>query len=311
MPLTLDTPLDETLEPTQGEPAPMPGLMFPDIVPEPMRYCLNTATIRGQKLPLDQAVDVAAGAGYDAIEPWIDELEAFEAGGGDLTALGQKISDLGLSVEGAIGFFEWIVDDPEKRAAGLARARADMERLRRIGGKRIAAPPFGAHEAGSAKIALADAAERYAALCSVGERAGVAPVCEVWGFSANLSKLGEGLYVAAESGHPDACVLLDSYHLYKGGSPLEGLRFLSGDKLPVFHINDYPAISPEKIADSDRVWPGEGVAPLVPLLRILAEIGFCGYLSLEVFHPEYWKMEPLVAARTGLEKLKAVAQAAL
>ena len=303
MPLTLDAPLGETLE-------PMPGLMFPTSDVDPVRYCLNTATIRGQKLPLDRAVDVAAAAGYDAIEPWIDEMEAFEESGGNLAGLGMRIADLGLSVEGAIGFFEWIVDDPERRAAGLERARADMERVRRLGGRRIAAPPFGAHAAGSPPVALADAAERYAALCAVGERAGVVPVCEVWGFSVNLSRLGEGLYVAAESGHPNACLLLDSYHLYKGGSPIEGLRFLSGDRLPVFHINDYPDISPEKIVDADRVWPGDGVAPLVPLLRILAEIGFCGYLSLELFHPDYWAMEPNAAARTGLEKLKAVVAAA-
>lgn len=299
MPLTLDDPITET----------MPGLMFPAIEPEPVRFCLNTATIRGQKVPLDRIVEIAAEAGYDAIEPWVDELEAFEAGGGDLSALGAKTRDLGLSVEGAIGFFEWIVDDPVRRAAGLERARADMERVRRFGGKRIAAPPFGAHEAGSPPVSLADAAERYAALCIVGERAGVSALCEVWGFSANLSKLGEGVYVAAESGHPDACLLLDSYHLYKGGSSIEGLRFLSGDKLPVFHINDFPDISREKIVDADRVWPGDGVAPLVPLLRILAEIGFCGYLSLELFHPDYWALEPLVAACTGLEKLKEVVAA--
>ena len=308
MPLTLDDP--RTAAPSDELTAPMPGLMFPDIEPEPVRFCLNTATIRGQKLPLEQTVEIAAEAGYDAIEPWIDELEAFEASGGDLGALGSRVRELGMSVEGAIGFFEWIVDDPERRRIGLERARADMERLRRFGGKQIAAPPFGAHEAGSPPVNLSDAAERYAALCDVGERAGVAPLCEVWGFSANLSKLGEGVYVAAESGHPNACLLLDSYHLYKGGSPAEGLRFLSGDKLPIFHINDYPGISRERIVDADRVWPGDGVAPLVPMLRILAEIGFSGYLSLELFHPDYWAMEPLAAARIGLEKLKNVVAAA-
>jgi sugar phosphate isomerase/epimerase len=301
VPLTLDGP--ETL--------PLPGL--PDL-PEgrgPWKFCLNTSTIRGQKLPLDQIVELAAAAGYDAIEPWIDELEAYEAAGGDLTVLREKIRELGLSVEGAIGFFEWVVEDDARRATGLERARTDMERLRRLGGKRIAAPPFGAHEPGSPPLDLYAAAERYAALCDVGERVGVVPLCEVWGFSANLNTLAEGVFVAAHSGHPDACLLLDSYHLYKGGSPLGGLRFLHGDKLPLFHINDWPEIPREKITDADRIWPGDGVAPLVPLLRTLAEIGFGGYLSLELFHPGYWAMDPLEAARLGREKLQAVAEAAL
>ncbi|MGC4046738.1 MAG: sugar phosphate isomerase/epimerase family protein [Armatimonas sp.] len=275
------------------------------------KFCLNSSTIRGQKLPLDQVVEIAAAAGYDAIEPWIDELEAYEAGGGDLSVLREKIHDLGLTVESAIGFFEWVVDDDARRHAGLERARADMERLKRLGGIRIAAPPFGAHEAGSPPLDLSAAAERYAALCDIGERAGVTPLCEVWGFSANLNTLAEGLFVAAQSGHPNACLLLDSYHLYKGGSPLEGLRFLQGEKLPLFHINDWPDIPREKIVDGDRIWPGDGVAPLIPLLRTLVEIGFSGYLSLELFHPDYWAMDPAEAARTGREKLQIVTEAAL
>ena len=34
--------------------------------PSKFRYCLNTSTIRGQKLPLDQEIDLAANAGTTA-----------------------------------------------------------------------------------------------------------------------------------------------------------------------------------------------------------------------------------------------------
>src|SRR5207302_1189213 len=78
---------------------------------EPFRYCFNTSTIRGQKLPLDEVVDIAAKAGYQGIEPWIDEIERYQAGGGSLKDLGKRIRDLGLTVETGIGFAEWIVDD--------------------------------------------------------------------------------------------------------------------------------------------------------------------------------------------------------
>ena len=42
---------------------------------EPFGYCLNTSTLQGQKLDLVQLVDIAAQAGYQAIEPWVRELE--------------------------------------------------------------------------------------------------------------------------------------------------------------------------------------------------------------------------------------------
>jgi hypothetical protein len=38
---------------------------------EPFGYCFNTSTIRGQRLPLTQVVDITAKAGWDGIEPWI------------------------------------------------------------------------------------------------------------------------------------------------------------------------------------------------------------------------------------------------
>ena len=48
------------------------------------RYCFNTSTIRGQKLTLEEEIDIAAEAGYQAIEPWIGEIEAHLRNGGTL-----------------------------------------------------------------------------------------------------------------------------------------------------------------------------------------------------------------------------------
>ena len=43
------------------------------------RYCLNTSTLRGQKLTLAEIVEIAAKAGYQAIEPWIEEIQLAHA----------------------------------------------------------------------------------------------------------------------------------------------------------------------------------------------------------------------------------------
>ena len=58
------------------------------------------------------------------------------------------------------------------------------------------------------------------------------------------------------------------------------------------------------IKDADRVYPGDGVAPLASILKDLFLTGFSGTLSLELFNPEYWKQDPLEVARTGLAKMK-------
>jgi sugar phosphate isomerase/epimerase len=277
---------------------------------KPFGFCLNMSTIREQKLSVPQQVDLAADAGYDAIEPWLGELHQYVEQGGKPSDLRKRIADRGLTVESAIGFAEWIVDDNDKRRAGLENAKRDMDLLREIGGKRIAAPPVGATR--QSDLNLFRAAERYHALLEIGRQCGVIPQLELWGFSQTLSRLGEVLLVASESGHPDACILPDVYHIYKGGSSFGGLRMINGRVMHVFHVNDYPS-QPDrtKISDADRVYPGDGIAPLSDILRDLRACGFQGMLSLELFNREYWKQDAALVARTGLEKMRAAVQRTL
>ena len=71
---------------------------------EPFGYCLNTSTIRGNKLDLPGVISAASKTGFQALEPWISEIDAYTTGGGSLKDLGKRIADAGLTVEGAIAF---------------------------------------------------------------------------------------------------------------------------------------------------------------------------------------------------------------
>lgn len=274
------------------------------------RYCLNTSTIQGQKLTLEEEVEIAAKAGYHAIEPWISEIEHHVASGKTLSDLRKRIHDHGMTVEDGIGFAEWIVDDDARRAKGLETAKRDMDMLAQLGCPHIAAPAAGATD--QSNLDLRKAAERYLALAEIGDKMGVIPMVEVWGFSKCLTRLGEAALVAIESGHPKACILPDVYHLYKGGSPVDGLKLLTRDAMHVFHLNDYPAQPPpDAITDADRVYPGDGIAPLTQVFKILRQIGYNGVLSIELFNRGYWREDALVVAKTALEKSRAAEQRSL
>jgi len=267
------------------------------------RYCLNTALLRGYELGIAEQVDLAGGAGYDGIEPWIADVQKYAASGGSLADLKSRIADLGLVVESAIGFAPWIVDDADERAKGLEQARREMELVSRIGGKRIAAPPAGAVQ--GPVLPLSAVTERYRALLEAGASIGVVPQLEVWGFASNVSRLSEAAYAAIEAGHPDACLLLDVYHLYKGGSGYEGLRQIGRQALHVLHMNDFPDIPRERIEDKDRVLPGEGVAPLRSALGILRANGCSPSLSIELFNEGYWKKyDAKTLTALGLERMQ-------
>ncbi len=268
-------------------------------------YCMNTGTIRGHKLGLAGEIELTARAGYDAIEPWIGTIDEYRKAGGSLADLKKRCTDLGLKVCSAIGFARWIVNDERQRAEGVEQMKRDMDLLARIGGTHIAAPPAGAYGAES-EIALDAVAERYLVILKAGVDIGVIPQIESWGGSANLSHLSEALYVAAQAGHPDVRVLADVFHMYRSDTHPSAARLLSREVTHCFHINDYPADPPrDKLRDSDRVWPGDGIAPLNTILGALRANRCRTYLSLELFNKNYWQMEALEAARTGLARMKA------
>jgi 2-keto-myo-inositol isomerase len=280
-----------------------------DKVPaEPFVYCLNTSTISRQKKTLAEEIEIAAKAGYGAIEPWGRELEAHVKQGGKLKDIAKRAQDAGVVIVDVIAFFEWVGDDDDRRKKGLEEAKRQMDLAQQVGSPRIAAPPAGATNLTG--LDLRRAAERYRALLEIGDKIGVVPQVELWGFSKSLGRLSEAAYVAVESGHPKACVLADVFHLYKGGSGFEGLRLLSPAALQVIHVNDYPAEPPRAvIVDAARVYPGDGVAPLKQMLRDLRAQGCRAALSLELFNETYWKQDALEVARTGIEKMRAVVKA--
>ena len=300
----------------RGEPKP--------VAKEGFRFCLNTSTIRiaegqwGKSRGIVESIGVASKAGYSAIEPWISELDEYVKGGGTLADLKKRFDDAGLAVPNAIGFAEWVVEDAERRKKGLDQAKRDMDKVLAVGCAQIAAPPTGATGGTSRRddpnytepVAPLVAAERYKALLEVGLKIGVRPIVEVWGFSRSLSRLGETALVAMECGKDGGAVLPDVYHLYKGGSDFAGLKLLGAKAIGIFHVNDYPKLERAKIVDADRVYPGDGIAPLKDVFATLREMDYRGYLSLELFNPSYWKLDPLDVAKAGLAKLVAAVKAA-
>ncbi|WP_341226023.1 sugar phosphate isomerase/epimerase family protein [uncultured Arcticibacterium sp.] len=272
-------------------------------------FCLNTSTIMKQNVGLMTEIELAAKAGFDGIEIWMRTLEAFVKDGGKLADVKKKADDLGIVIEDSIGFAQWVVDNDEVRNKAIEQTKREMDMLAQIGCKRIAAPPFGATN--EPCLDLRKAAERFGVVCDLGKEMGVLPQLELWGFSQNLHLFGETLFVAAESGHSDAVILPDVYHLRRGGSPFEALEMINGSKIQMFHINDYPGnIEKSKLTDAMRVMPGDGDAPMDDILGTLNAKGVPISLSLEIFNEDVWKMDAFEACKMGISKMKAVVESA-
>jgi len=97
----------------------------------PFRFCLNTSTISGQKPGLLKSIDIAAKAGYDGVELWVNDIKEYLSQGNSLQSLNAFIKSRGLVVENAISFTEWMVDDDARRKAALIELEEEMKMEKR------------------------------------------------------------------------------------------------------------------------------------------------------------------------------------
>jgi sugar phosphate isomerase/epimerase len=264
-------------------------------------FSLNTSTISGQKLSLPEIIELTARAGYDGFEPWMAEIRAYLESGKSIVSLKRLASDAGLHFFNCIGFPAWMSQDLDKSKTGFIQMEKEMGILADLGCPRVAAPAIGTE----APLDLLQAGEKYKRLLNLGRKTGVMPQLEFWGAYPSFYHLGQAMMVAAAADDKDAKILADVYHLFRGGSGFEGMKMLDGHSIDIFHMNDIPADIPRlKQQDKDRVFPGEGAAPLKELAETLQSKGGQIILSLELFNPTYYAMDPQYVIATGLEKMK-------
>ena len=96
------------------------------------------------------------------------------------------------------------------------------------------------------------------------------------------------------SGTSNLRLVLDTFHLAVSGTPISAIQQMDAAEIGLIHLSD--AIvgdhSVSDISDEDRVLPGEGELPLLNYLGALADIGYVGPVSVEVFHPKYADIGP-------------------
>jgi sugar phosphate isomerase/epimerase len=271
----------------------------------PWRISLDTATIGWGDL--EKTVEVAERAGFDAIEPWMRQLEAYEENGGDLEQLGKQIKKRGLDVPSVIGLWDAI---PHKRStfeSSLKDTRRRMRMASDLGANHVQTIP-----AKEGTLDLNWAAEAYGKILEIGlEEYDILPALVFVKFFS-LKTFPEAAHVALMTNHPQARIIPDTFHMHISGSGLNGLRHLNGDFIAILQFNDAPSEpAREDLSDSDRVMPGDGILPLKQVLRDLHTVDFDGCISLELYNPKYQEMDSLKAAKLGLNKTVGVIHRAM
>ncbi len=127
---------------------------------------------------------------------------------------------------------------------------------------------------------------------------------EFLGFeNCSVNKLSFAREIVDELAVKNVGLVIDTCHLFAGGSTLEDLECTDAEKIFIVHINDLPKVEGKQVNDSDRVMPTDGILPLKEFVNTLRRIGYSGVVSVELFNEEYWKLDSEQTAKIAFEKL--------
>jgi sugar phosphate isomerase/epimerase len=139
---------------------------------------------------------------------------------------------------------------------------------------------------------------------------GVSLLYELIGFATHVfPTLNAALAVSREA---DVPLVLDTFHLAISQAKLEEIVVLPPEAIGLVHLSDALTQGKERseLLDEDRVLPGEGGLPLRELLSAIADTGYRGPISVEVFHPKYGSRSPHEVAREARERTLQILQQA-
>ena len=125
-----------------------------------------------------------------------------------------------------------------------------------------------------------------------------------WSRVPDLHIAGELLDLA-----PTAGLVIDSWHVFRGGIDLEALARLPAQRIMAIQINDALA-APQGALDQDtlhRLSCGDGELPLVPFVQALRQNGCRVPLSVEIISPE---LAALALDEAALRSMQGVADLA-
>ena len=128
---------------------------------------------------------------------------------------------------------------------------------------------------------------------------------------AFINNVPDTITMLHETGRPNVGLILDSFHYFTSGGDLSQIRSLRAQDIVHLHVNDAPHADVISLEDTDRVLPGRGVIDLVRWFQAIAEIGYDGYVAIEIFDEAFRSQDREVAVDIAKQALDAVlAQAA-
>ncbi len=267
------------------------------------------------KMVLCMHTNTSVGAGYrGALEGWakagiknvelnatlVDEFLKTDT----LDGARKVLTDNGLTaVHGGVSV-DGLLEPNSDRARSIENLKRRLEMFASLGVKKVYTT-----SGGMQKLTIDDYKVVADNMRGVGETAkpfNMIVSVEFVRTSPYMSTLLTALKVTREAAHANFGLMFDFYHFWSGLNKLEDMDQIRQGEIQHIHFQDVPDMPRELLDNNTRLIPGDGVSPLNAMLRKLADKGYAGPLSVELFLPKFQKGNPYEIAREIRQKCETV-----
>jgi 3-dehydroshikimate dehydratase len=248
---------------------------------------------------LDEKLRAAAGAGFDAVEIFENDLLSFNGSPRDV---GQLCRDLGLTICAFQPFRDFEGMGEPQRARNFARAERKFDLMGELGTDLLLVC---SNVSPTSQGGIDRAAADFRAL---GERAAGRNVrvgFEALAWGRHVNDYRDAWEIVRRADHPAIGVILDSFHALAPSFPVTPIESIPADRIFLVQLADAPKLGLDVLSWSRhfRCFPGQGDLPVAAFMQAVLATGYNGPWSLEIFNDQFRSGSAVRTATDGLRSL--------
>jgi sugar phosphate isomerase/epimerase len=253
-------------------------------------------------LPLRDRIEAAAAAGFQGFGLLSDDLPAAVAEY-RLTGIKALLADNGFVHLELEGIPYWWDDGPHREESDRVR-RSLLEAAEVLGARHIKVTPDG----DDGPWDRGQWAEKFAELAAQAEDVGARLGIEFFPWS-NVKTLSDGLQLVVDAGHDGGGVIIDTWHIDRGHTPIPDLASVPLHRIIGVELND----ADEQVVGTlfedtvhRRRYCGDGAFDLPAMINALRTAGWDGPWGVEILSDQHRSLPVKQALTRAAESARSV-----
>jgi sugar phosphate isomerase/epimerase len=278
------------------------------------KFALSPVTI--PQCSFEEAFERTSEAGFTGIGLRYDKFQGYLQRGGSVAGAKDLLRRFGLTFAEAAFVAEWQffggvpLVSRRQRSGGpeeapellLEQAHSFFQVCEQLECENVTAVPA-LRETGNPEVA----AEDFGRLCDLARPYGLRLCLEFMGSAPQYRDLHSANRLVAQANRDNGGIVLDTFLFHQGGSSLADLDTVPIERVHNVQLADAKPKPTEQLNMlEDRLYPGEGVAPVQQIVNVLAARGYNGWWTVELFNLDYAAADPRAVAARAFSSAKSI-----